>query len=345
MQCPGCQFENMPSTPSCVRCGASLSLATTAISVIPPRASDWRKAFRRWLPLRPTYYPIRDAVVAIAQSMGISISRRLEIQFPPPLVMARMILPGWANAYLGHTERGRVYLCAWLLSLLVGIVAFGSTIGAIALGLTFAVHIASILDLLLQGNQAGARSLTILTVLAAAILLAIYLPVGRVASRFVSSRQLIQTTEPFTSGDVVLFRPRAYTTTLPQPGDVVLYRNTPFNAAAPRRSYRRAYNRIEGEWVDRVVAGPGSTVRWQDGTLLVNGEPSPFLPLNPQNLPSLLEIEVPYDACCILPTTNPYLAEARSAEEFRSSCIVPRSHLVGKVIVRNYPIWRWWWVR
>ncbi len=344
MQCASCQFENMPGTPSCVRCGASLNFAAV-LSVAPPRAGARRKAIRRWLPLRQSYYPVHNSAVAIGQSMGTAISRSLRIHLPPALAIVRMILPGWAHAYLGHKERGWVFFCAWIIALAVGIVAFGSTAGAIALGLSFAVHAASVLDLLLQVNQTSPRSIMIAAALTIAVLATIYVPVGRAASGYVSSRRLIETAEPFASGDVVIFRPGAYATMLPQTGDVVLYRSTPFNAEAPRRAWRQAVYRIGGEWVDRVIAGPDSTVRFEDGILLVNGEPSPFMPLNPQNLPSLLLVQVPRDACCILPTTNPYLPGTQDGDTFASRCIVPRSQIVGKVILRNYPVWRWWWVR
>ena len=39
MQCPSCQFENMPGSGRCARCGGFLALATAAIDVHPPRAA------------------------------------------------------------------------------------------------------------------------------------------------------------------------------------------------------------------------------------------------------------------------------------------------------------------
>lgn len=345
MQCVNCHFENMPGTALCVRCGTSLNLATMAIDVYPPRAGKRRKAIRRWLPLGRTYYPLRNALAASRQTVAAAIAAGLNIHLPAKGDVARMIVPGWAHMHLGHRDRGRAFLFGWLATLVVGVLTFGTTIGAIALGLAFATHAASILDLLMQVNQTSARTLVLVTTLVFVALLAIYIPAGRAASQFISSRQLLQTTEPFVSGDVVLFSPRAYDTALPAPGDIVLYRNRSFRTAVQDYAFRDAINRIEGEWVDRVVAGPNSTVKWEKGKLFVNGKSSPFLPLNPANLPPSLEIIVPSNACCVLPTTNPYFRESNSAEVFQSNCIVPRSLLVGKVIVRNYPVWRWWWVR
>jgi len=344
MQCASCQFENMPGTPSCTRCGASLSLAAV-LSVDPPRASTWRKTVRRWLPLRQTYYPIQASAFAIGSSIGSAISNVLQIHLPPLPAMARMILPGWAHSYLGYKERGRIFALVWIASLVVGVVAFGSIVGAVAFGTAFATHAASILDLLLQVNQIDPRRIAIAAALTIGVLAAIYLPAGRAVSGYVSSRRLLETAEPFAPGDVVVFRPNAYATTLPQPGDVVLYSGAPFSIQAPTGNRRQTVYRIAGEWVDRVVAGPDSTVRWENGVLSVNGQPSPFLPLNVQNLPSPLEIQVPHDACCILPTTNPYLSDGQGTGAIESRSLVRRSQLAGKVVVRNYPIWRWWWVR
>ena len=167
---------------------------------------------------------------------------------------------------------------------------------------------------------------------------AIYVPAGRTVAGFVSSRRLIQTATPFAPGDVVVFRPNAYATALPRPGDVVLYRNQALNVRG-MAGRRNARMRIEGEWVDRVIAGPNSRVVWQNGKLTVNGKPSQIQPLNGAFLPARIELVVPGDACCILPTTNPYLMGSFS----EADCVVYQTQLVGQAVARNYPFWRWWW--
>jgi hypothetical protein len=345
MQCVSCHFENMPGTQSCVRCGTSLSLSTAVIGVAPPRAKPWQKSLRRWLPLRPLFYPLRNSWFAACRTVNTSLARDLRIQLPPPGGIVRMIVPGWAHVHLGQYERGRIFGTAWIASLVVGMVAFGSTIGAIALGFAFAVHAASVLDLVMQFNEAHGRSIAIAAAMTFVLLLAIYVPLGRLGSHIVSSRRLLETGSPFAAGDVVLFRPGAYQTTIAEPGEIVLYRNAPFRTTVDGYFGRTVLAQINGEWVDRVLAGPQSVVRWKDGELTVNGKPSPLRPLNPDRVPSRLEISVPPGACCVFPTTNPYLAQPQAADAFRSQCIVTRSQLSGKVLVRNYPFWRWWWVR
>ena len=63
MQCPNCQFQNMPGANACVRCGTSMQLRAEAIDVHPPRARPLVLHLRRWIPWRRLYYPVRDVVI------------------------------------------------------------------------------------------------------------------------------------------------------------------------------------------------------------------------------------------------------------------------------------------
>src|SRR3954452_19475404 len=50
MQCSNCQFENIPGSEACGRCGSSLRVGTLVMDVNPPRAPRWRKSVRQNLP-------------------------------------------------------------------------------------------------------------------------------------------------------------------------------------------------------------------------------------------------------------------------------------------------------
>ena len=346
MQCVNCHFENMPGTPSCVRCGTSLGLATAVISIEPPRATKLQKELRRWVPFWQMYYPVRNRMASAFQSAATAVARDLAIHVPGFGTWMRMIVPGWAHIHEGHKIRGRVFMGVWLAAVIVGTLCYGTSLGAVAVGIVFATHASSILDLVLQSNNRNPRTAVIATAMSVTLALAIYWPIISAIPQFVDSRQLLQTSAPFVPGDVVLYNPRAFVGSSPQPGDVVLYRNAEFTAATPERvrGDRRTVTRVRGEWVDRVVAGPNSTVRWDGEKIWVNGEPSSVQPLNPKMLPASLEIQIPAGACCILPTTNPYLAQT-TLTAGESNCIVHDSHIVGRVFLRNYPFWRWWWVK
>ena len=56
MQCPNCQFENMPGSEICPRCGSTLRLSAAVMSLHPPRAQPWAKAVRRAFPFGRAYY-------------------------------------------------------------------------------------------------------------------------------------------------------------------------------------------------------------------------------------------------------------------------------------------------
>lgn len=254
-----------------------------------------------------------------------------------------MIVPGWGHVHEGHKVRGQAFMGVWLSALIVGTLCYGATIGAVAVGILFAVFASSILDLILQSNNRNPRTVVIATAMSVALALAVYWPVGVAIPQVVASRELLQTAPPFVRGDVILYNPRAYLRAAPEPGDVVLYRNTEFTTSTSERAWRdrQTVARIRGEWVDRVVAGPNSKVRWDGEKIWVNGEPSLVQPLAPDILPANLEIDVPTGACCIFPTTNPYLAHA-TLPAWQSNCVVYHSQIVGRVLLRNYPLNRWW---
>ncbi len=346
MQCVNCQFENMPGSPACVRCGTSLGLATAVISIDPPRATRLQKELRRWIPFWPMYYPVRNQLASALQRATAVVARDLAIHLPAFGTWFRMIVPGWAHLHEGHTRRGRGFLGVWLAALFVAAVSYGTSIGAVAVGILFATHASSILDLLLQGGHRTLRAAAIATALSVTLALVIYWPIASTLPRYLASRQLLQTSPPFVEGDVILYNPRAFVGASPQSGDVVLYRNSEFTVptADGARLGRPMQTRVRGEWIDRVIAGPNSHVRWDGKNFWINGVQSSVLPLGPNALAANFEMEVPSGACCIFPTTNPYLAQL-SESAWRAHCIVPNSQITGKVLMRNYPFWRLWWAQ
>lgn len=344
MQCVNCQFENMPGTPACVRCGTSLGLATAVISIAPPRATKLQKELRRWIPFWQMYYPLQNRLASAFQRATAAVARDLAIHLPAFGTWTRMIVPGWAHLHEGHTRTGRGFLGVWLAALFVTVLGYGSSMGAVAVGILFATHASSILDLLLQGGHRTFRAASFAVALSVTLALVIYWPIASTLPHFLASRQLLKTSPPFVQGDVILYNPRAFIGTSPQAGDVVLYRNTEFRlpTADGTPNGRRVQTRVRGEWIDRVIAGPKSHVRWDGKQVWINGALSSVQPLGPNVLTTSFEVEVPSGACCIFPTTNPYLAQA-SESAWQSHCIVPNSQIVGKVLLRNYPFWRWWW--
>src|SRR5947209_1648139 len=103
MQCPNCQFENMPGTAGCARCGTSLRLAALAISVHPPRAKVWQKRTRRMLPGYGFTYRLR-------RGLGNVVKRLDAIAHPQGTVLEStslfmLVVPGWPQFHAGYHWR------------------------------------------------------------------------------------------------------------------------------------------------------------------------------------------------------------------------------------------------
>ena len=348
MQCANCQFENMPSTRLCARCGASLQLALATLNVQPPRARQWSKTLRQWLPMRRVYHASRDAVATVpARSILAELIRPVEIDEVTPGILVRMIAPGWAQAYFGNRLRGALFSLLYWPCMLYAIVAMGSTDGALAIGIAFAIHAASLIDVLTSSEDGLLRRVCVVPIVVAISLAAFYWGLGTVASQIASPRQLVRGVPPFSEGDVVLINRRTFAFSPPQPGDVVLFHvpSRPEGFRVQGIGRQPTFMRIAGERIDRVIAGPGSTVRWDGERVWVNDQPSEIRPLNQQHLPPSLTIRVPDEHYAILLTTDGLLNATTPLAVWQFVCSVPADHIVGRAFLRNYPLSRWWWIR
>jgi len=348
MQCASCQFENMPGTQLCVHCGASLQIALAGANVHPPRAGRMTKTIRVLLPARRVYHVSRDAIVAVpARSFFNELLRPVEIGELTPAVIVRMAVPGWAQASLGNRVRAAVVAAAYWPCLLYAIVAFGSSAGALALGIAFAIHAGSLIDVLTSEEVGLFQRMCVVPIVVAIPLAAFYWGLGSTVSSFVLARRLVQGAPPFSVGDVVLTHRRAYVSSPPRPGDVVLFwvpdRAEGFRVSNVGRE--AAFFRIDGERIDRVIAGPRSVVRWDGERLWINDQASSIRPLNPQRLPASLSIVVPDDHFAIFLTTDGLLGPTTPLPVWRFVCLVPSDRIIGRTFLRNYPWSQWWWIR
>lgn len=334
----------MPGNAACGRCGMSLQLQATAIAVHPPRASVWQKRWRRWFPWQPRFYRVREVLAKPIPGMTRFWQVGMSLPTIRPGTLLRMIAPGWALAHEGYARRGRILAICWAVLLIASVVCAGSTVGALFFGAALAVHAGSAIQLLIGRDLLTPFQAIATTSAGLAIVAAIYLPFLFGLREYISTRQLLITHAPFSRGDVVVLGPSAYSSSSPKPGDVVVYRNHPFQVGGQRYLGWNAATRVEGEWVDRVIAGPGSNVHWDGKQLFVDGQPSQYQPLSTIRYPAKFDMAVTRQFYCILPTTNPFLGEASSADLWKAASLHYRGSIVGKAYVRNYPLWRWWWL-
>jgi len=330
----------MPGSIACGRCGASLRLAATTIGIHPPRAGALTKQWRRWVPLRNRYfYAVRDLFRKPLLDVSAFFLRGVDLRELSSAVIVRMIVPGWAQIYRGQARRGQLFLFPWLVLLFLSVLCLGSTASGWCFGFLISLHAMSIVDLFarFEGVERGRRLVVCFLVLA--LVSMPYILVVTQSARVISVRQFLADAEPFSSGDVVLYRPRAYLNSGPQIGDVVIYRNRPYRTGGVNGLYV-----YDGEWVNRIVAAGGSHVVWKNSQLTVDGQPAEHLPLNASRLPAAMEVLVPADCFCILPTTIPNPGAPLDKQSSEALSIVDRTSILGKVIVRNYPPHRWWWL-
>ena len=335
MQCSNCQFQNIPGVQACGRCGASLQLASSAIDVHPPRASRAAKWRRRWFPITRYWNRFRAARVFA----GIRISG-WPADLQRPGVLLRMIVPGWAQRCIGRSVRARWMFGCYLGLLLSALLFIGTALGWLLLGLALSLHAASILDIVAT-SVVDFRQRLIYTGAAMLILTTlVYYPVGRLLARVATPQRFNLAAPPFEAGDVVLVNPSAYRGSDPRPGDVVHYGFRSQDVRVSGRGQRPAIYRLQGDRVDRILAQAGDKVTCDQGKLSVNGQPSPWLPLNPQRLPDKLELIVPKNCYLIFPSTDPLLFDVGQI-----ASIVPREQIWGRVYWRNQPLWRFGAIR
>jgi type IV secretory pathway protease TraF len=341
MQCTSCQFENMPGVALCGRCGARLEFAAASIDVHPPRATPGAKRLRRWFPWYGVAARVRDGLETIVR---VTL-RQLDLPQPLAGLFARMIVPGWPQIYTGQTVRGRVFLATYLGLLVIGAAFIGTLFGSFALGFALAVHASSVIDVLWAATNDRRTRVTYAAVCLAVLGIVVYFPITWAVTRFVVPRQLVRDAPPFAAGDAVLCNASAYRWSEPVPGDVVLFRVVPQQIQTRTAQGGNAVYRVDGEYIDRVLAQPGQSVKWEAGTLWIDGQPSPWLPLNPAGVTVSLQCTVPTGSYLVMPSAQPPGAPPYPADVWVRMSLVPREGFLGRVFLRHQPLWRWWWIR
>lgn len=343
MQCSNCRFENMPGIDNCGRCGTSLRLATAVIDVHPPRAGRWAKRWSRRFGTRRFVNRLADWVADNSPTLWNDAA----IPVPQFEILWRMIVPGWPQIRIGRRVSGRAFLFIYLVAMCVGLIFIGTQLGSMFLGLAFACHAGSILDIVFAAVEGGWTKFIYFINCAVAVTLLAYFPAGWSISR-VAMPVVIATPVPvfLQSGDVYLYSRAAYYGATPQAGDVVLYQIPHARIQLPANVAGRypAIYMIDGERIDRVLATGRQKVVLTGGRLVVDGQASPWLPVNADRIPRDLNlaVTVPDQYCLILPTTNPqFIPGAPPFDQFWSQMsLVPVDNVWGRVYLRSQPLGR-----
>jgi hypothetical protein len=338
MQCASCQFENMPGSDLCGRCGTSLRLATAVIDVHPPRAGRWTKRVRRVAPRLSV--PVRAragvALSTLAARTRSTLGIRLSDTTPALPLLLRVPVPGWPQLYAGNRVLGRWFLYGWLLLLAVWVLFFyGTTFGSMVLGLAFAVHSASIADATNRILEPGSIRRRIAYSFCTSCMLFgfLYLPVGRLLFAVADPMVLQMDLHPFREGDVLLVNHAAFARSEPSPGQIVLFTPPEYRVGGGNH----AMTIYTGPRIDRILAGPGDRVSWSKRRLTVNGRLTTLEPLNLSAMPLKFELTVPAGSYLIVPTTTPRVARSTDLVDM---ALIRREEISGTVYLQTQPMSR-----
>lgn len=338
MQCPSCQFRNMPGVAICSRCGANLRLESLEIDVNPPRAADrnfWQRNLPHFTLHGGRYWPrFRDFLT----QTRISIFGEWDVpDVDPEPVMRRLIIPGWPQIYCGNVRRGQLFLGLYLLFLCLGLLWMGSFLGNQMLGLAVACHISSVLDMALMGERQLFNRIKRSVTWGFIILIAIYIPAFMLITQVLSPNVVQARMPPFETGDVLLIN--QWNT--PDPGDIVLYDIPPMRIDARANLGFAGILQIQGLRIDRILAGPGQRVVTKEGKLFVDGALSDLYPCNRERPLPELDVTVPANSYLILPSSDPNIP----TQNMPQVAIVESQRITGRVFFRNLPYSRFGFVR
>lgn len=332
MQCPSCDFQNMPGSGRCARCGCSLALATAAIDVHPPRASRLSRRMPRLWGLKRAWGNLFQS----ASHPFAAVFHRFDDTNFDLSTIVRLVVPGWAHWYRGNGERGLVFFVAFLSLLLPGVVFLGTGLGSMLLGLAFGMHVASAVDAMVGAFTDFGGRLAFTFACGLALLMSIYLPLGFLVSRVATPIQITQSIPGFMRGDVLWYNRSAVI----EPGDLVYY-EVPQTTITGQLANGHAANFVfQNRWINRVAAVAGQEVAWKDGQLLVDGQVSPWQGRAEFGMGADEPFEVPAGQVLILPDSLISEGVQLNAATWRHLSQVPRSQVLGRVYFRSAPVGR-----
>jgi hypothetical protein len=333
MECVSCHFENMPGTDLCGRCGSSMRLATTLIDVHPRRASGLRKRIRRVAPVRVAINAMfRGFEQLRPPTSWMETLQNVHSMWP---VLIRVPIPGWPQFYVKHRVRGYLFLYSWLFFVLLGLLFFGTTKGSMLLGLAFSVHSSSAMDVIAPylDNPTLAKRMSWSIAVSILLAVAMYWPASRMLNRWADPITLQAPAGPFAEGDVLLAN---HAIAQYRPGQLVLFDID--TDAFPQRLRNHQYVYYQNNGVDRILAGPGDSFRWEHGHLFINGQQTSLKPLDPQRLPSYLSATVPRDCYLIFPTSTNNLGPNSPVGIWLQLSLINKEDLHGIVYMQTHPL-------
>ncbi len=258
MQCPNCEFENMPGRRTCARCDSLLEIGD--ISVEPMRASSLRIMSR--------VHRLSYAVSAAAA--GLSRVRHWLAPLSPvsPLpwrAWKGALVPGVPHLRTGRRGVGWAFLMGWILLLAVGLLNYPYAAAAWWFMMAVAIHAGSIIAAVVPAGDRFRRMVTAATVFGGLYMFA-YAPIGWIARGVVTPFAVPANFRPgpvIAALDALLVDGRWRRPSQFNRDELVLYR---------LNGRKLSYYVIQaGYGLDRIVGVPGDRIEVVKGELRVNG--------------------------------------------------------------------------
>ena len=232
----------------------------------------------------------------------------------PTPVGLRIIIPGYPQWCWRQQERSMVLLGSYLAALMVGVLAWGTTIGLGLLFFAFATHAFSAADAIRQVAFPGFGRLVPALSASAGLGAICYAPALAMASVFAWPIALDERPR-----EGYLVNRWAYDDEGPRAGETVWLR--PTRGARPK--------------VARVVASEGQTVNWSGNQFRVDGQLVEESPFRISGSPGGLELTIPEGHLLVS-----FGADPRRGNGLPGGWeIVDRSDVRGRAWARSYPIW------
>jgi hypothetical protein len=338
MQCPACEFENLPGLQQCARCGSVLALA--GVDVQPFRAADRGARIRYWRHRIPR---IRINIPAIFDKLITNSLYSLR-SFDETSLLRRAgavllsIIPGMGLVLLGRRRRGRAYLSIFAGCMALATTFMGSALGWIFFILAAGVQTYSIAECMFYHAERFSRGTTIVAGLAIVGMLyqLLYPAVGWLMHGMAQFEAIGGQIAPaaIAEGDVLVISGRWFKPATYSVGDLVSYNMAPIRA--------QNWQINGGISIDRVIGGPGDHMVCKNQVLTRNGQPVPLAGGPLVNLPIPdLDITVPTEMYFIFPSLPTLHGNPRGLNEARlSACVVPQSDIRGRVWMRIGPPYR-----
>ncbi|MFA6043760.1 MAG: S26 family signal peptidase [Phycisphaerales bacterium] len=339
MQCPNCEFNNIPGQRTCARCTSVLDFGS--IDVTPPRAGTTviPLRFRSRLEIIASHIDYRLANAS--RRLGASVLNDVSVA---PLL--RSIVPGWAHRHRGQRRLGWFLTWVWLGLMLVAAALMGGPFGWTAYFAVVGWHglaINLILNRRLIEMNVLARMGTGLFIWVC-LNAFIYLPAGVMLQRLVTPFQAdgILSGPLLVDGDLLLTTGPALRPTAYQRGDIVLYR-------VRGDSLRAGYTNInarDGFGVERIIGLPGDHIEVEGATIKVNGAPvsAADLPIRPGFRAFSCNLVLPKGCYFIVPSTLVmqvyHMDQAQTSELLSSASQVRSDDILGRVLIRWRPFRR-----